>query len=50
MRLLGSFAVLIALFSAVTPAQAEAMPQCGQVITQNFTLMGDWGCGNGPAS
>lgn len=49
MRLLGSFAVLIALISAVTPAQAEAMPQCGQVITQNFTLMGDWGCGNGPA-
>jgi len=48
-RLLGSFAVLIALISAVTPAQAEAMPQCGQVITQNFTLMGDWGCGNGPA-
>lgn len=49
MRLQSSFAVLIALFSAVTPAQAEAMPQCGQVITQNFTLMGDWGCGNGPA-
>lgn len=49
MRLLSAFAALIALFGAVTPAQARAMPQCGQVITQNFTLMGDWSCGIGPA-
>jgi hypothetical protein len=49
MRFLSAFAVLIALFGAVTPAQAEAMPQCGQVLTADFTLMGDWGCGNDPA-
>ncbi|RDI29733.1 right-handed parallel beta-helix repeat-containing protein [Lentzea flaviverrucosa] len=49
MRLLHSFAVLIALFGSATPAQAQPMPQCGQVITTNFTLMGDWGCGNEPA-
>ncbi|RAS68295.1 parallel beta helix pectate lyase-like protein [Lentzea atacamensis] len=49
MRLLSAFAALIALFGAVTPAQAEAMPQCGQVLTTNFTLMDDWDCGNGPA-
>lgn len=49
MRLLSSFAAIIALFGAVTPAQAQPMPQCGQVLTTDFTLMGDWGCGNGPA-
>lgn len=49
MRSLSAFAALIALFSAVTPAHAEAIPQCGQVLTTNFTLMGDWDCGNGPA-
>ncbi|WP_394622164.1 right-handed parallel beta-helix repeat-containing protein [Lentzea sp. JNUCC 0626] len=49
MRLISAFAVLIALFGSVTPAQAVAIPQCGQVVTTTFTLMGDWGCGNGPA-
>lgn len=49
MRLSAVFVALIALFGSVTPAQAQPMPQCGQVITTNFTLMGDWGCGNGPA-
>ncbi|GLY48458.1 right-handed parallel beta-helix repeat-containing protein [Lentzea sp. NBRC 102530] len=49
MRFIGAFIALIALFGPVTPAQAQPMPQCGQVITQNFTLTGDWSCGNAPA-
>ncbi|MFD4674671.1 right-handed parallel beta-helix repeat-containing protein [Lentzea sp. NPDC058450] len=49
MRLTSTLVTLIALFGSVTPAQAQAMPQCGQVITQNFTLMGDWSCAGEPA-
>ena len=44
MRLLSAFAVLIALFSAVTPAHAEAMPSCGDVLRQSVTLTADLEC------
>lgn len=44
MRLLSAFAVLIALFGAVTPAHAETMPNCGDVLRQSITLTADLEC------
>lgn len=44
MRLLSAFAVLVALFGAVTPAHAEAMPNCGDVLRQSVKLTADLEC------
>lgn len=44
MRFLAAFAVLIALFGAVTPAHAKAMPNCGDVLRQSVKLTADLEC------
>lgn len=44
MRFLGVLAGLIALFGAVTPAQAETMPQCGDTLSQSVKLTADLEC------
>lgn len=44
MRILSAFVALIALFGAVTPAQAAAMPQCGDTLRQSVKLTADLEC------
>lgn len=44
MRLSAAFAGLIALFGAVTPAHAKAMPNCGDVLRQSVELTADLEC------
>lgn len=44
MRFLGALVVVIALFGAVTPAQAHAMPQCGDTLRQSVKLTADLEC------